>query len=395
MGTLHVCFADLPQYGKPTPPINVSPLATTSNQIETLCELSDAAVDAATAADSPSAMTQQADPNKDMPPCSLSPGANSAHSISPTPRYERNISFFHQLSRRFGLLRSSDDPVFNAAEDDSTDSCSSTTGALPPMQRSTGASTTSSLCAPNSFNSNISGKSGAHLHTSNGACLKDGHGSSSEHISCASSETSSTADIEESQEQQMCSPKADAATTTATTTATKLSPTKERRSSARASFSRLQRRSTSSLRRAFESFSLSTRSLSCSGATPTAANTPVNAQQAAQRSDNGNTPIKSALKYNSNVELNRKLQAGGGGGGVIGAWHTSYSASSLQLTSSAAGSSSSSSSSTSKSSSKGKTKPPPQRILRQPVSYTYLKGISGLPTQRVPRSAVCCQYARR
>ncbi|XP_017479423.1 PREDICTED: serine/arginine repetitive matrix protein 2-like [Rhagoletis zephyria] len=393
MGTLHVCFADLPQYGKPTPPIDVSPLATTSNQIETLCELSDAAVDAVTATDSPSAMTQQADPNKDMPPCSLSPGANSAHSTSPTPRYERNISFFHQLSRRFGLLRSSDDPVFSAAEDDSTDSCSSTTGALPPMQRSTGASTTSSLCAPNggdintlSSNSNISGKSGAHLHTSNGGCLKDGHGSSSEHISCASSETSSTADIEESQEQQMCSPKADAAT------ATKLSPTKERRSSARASFSRLQRRSTSSLRRAFESFSLSTRSLSCSGATPTAANTPVNAQQAAQRSGNGNTPIKSALKYNSNVELNRKLQAGGGGG-VIGAWHTSYSASSLQLSSSAAGSSSSSS--TSKSSSKGKTKPPPQRILRQPVSYTYLKGISGLPTQRVPRSAVCCQYARR
>jgi hypothetical protein len=36
----------------------------------------------------------------------------------------------------------------------------------------------------------------------------------------------------------------------------------------------------------------------------------------------------------------------------------------------------------------------PKRILRQPVHYTYLKGISGLPTRRVPRSSVCCSYAR-
>lgn len=42
-----------------------------------------------------------------------------------------------------------------------------------------------------------------------------------------------------------------------------------------------------------------------------------------------------------------------------------------------------------------KTAPPPKRILRQPISYTYLKGMSGLPTQRVPRSSVCCQYTRR
>lgn len=34
----------------------------------------------------------------------------------------------------------------------------------------------------------------------------------------------------------------------------------------------------------------------------------------------------------------------------------------------------------------------PKRILRQPISYTYLKGMSGLPTQRVPKSSVCCQY---
>lgn len=39
--------------------------------------------------------------------------------------------------------------------------------------------------------------------------------------------------------------------------------------------------------------------------------------------------------------------------------------------------------------------PPPKRILRQPISYTYLKGMSGLPTQRVPRSSVCCHYTHR
>lgn len=42
-----------------------------------------------------------------------------------------------------------------------------------------------------------------------------------------------------------------------------------------------------------------------------------------------------------------------------------------------------------------KTPPPPKCILRQPISYTYLKGMSGLPTQRVPRSSVCCQYTHR
>lgn len=30
-------------------------------------------------------------------------------------------------------------------------------------------------------------------------------------------------------------------------------------------------------------------------------------------------------------------------------------------------------------------KPAPKKILRQPVSYTYVKGLSGLPTQRIPR----------
>lgn len=42
-----------------------------------------------------------------------------------------------------------------------------------------------------------------------------------------------------------------------------------------------------------------------------------------------------------------------------------------------------------------RTRPPkkqqqPQRILRPPVTYTYVRGLSGLPTQRVPRHTVCC-----
>ncbi|KAG6794373.1 hypothetical protein HZU73_09937 [Apis mellifera caucasica] len=32
------------------------------------------------------------------------------------------------------------------------------------------------------------------------------------------------------------------------------------------------------------------------------------------------------------------------------------------------------------------TKKSPKRILRSPVAYTYVKGLSGLPTQRVPRN---------
>lgn len=32
----------------------------------------------------------------------------------------------------------------------------------------------------------------------------------------------------------------------------------------------------------------------------------------------------------------------------------------------------------------------PKRILRPPITYTYVRGLSGLPTQRVPRHTVCC-----
>ncbi|CAH0729720.1 unnamed protein product, partial [Brenthis ino] len=37
-----------------------------------------------------------------------------------------------------------------------------------------------------------------------------------------------------------------------------------------------------------------------------------------------------------------------------------------------------------------KKQPQPKRILRPPVTYTYVRGLSGLPTQRVPRHTVCC-----
>ncbi|KAH0546451.1 putative protein TPRXL [Cotesia glomerata] len=33
------------------------------------------------------------------------------------------------------------------------------------------------------------------------------------------------------------------------------------------------------------------------------------------------------------------------------------------------------------------TKKSPKKILRKPVTYTYVKGLSGLPTQRVPRNS--------
>lgn len=38
---------------------------------------------------------------------------------------------------------------------------------------------------------------------------------------------------------------------------------------------------------------------------------------------------------------------------------------------------------------KPKKQSQPKRILRSPVTYTYVRGLSGLPTQRVPRRVVC------
>lgn len=37
----------------------------------------------------------------------------------------------------------------------------------------------------------------------------------------------------------------------------------------------------------------------------------------------------------------------------------------------------------------------PKKILRQPVSYTYVRGLSGLPTIRVPRNNCCAQNCGR
>ncbi|RZF40246.1 hypothetical protein LSTR_LSTR007446 [Laodelphax striatellus] len=47
---------------------------------------------------------------------------------------------------------------------------------------------------------------------------------------------------------------------------------------------------------------------------------------------------------------------------------------------------------TSTTSHKKSTNNQPKRILRQPVTYDYKRGISGLPTIRVPRNSNCCTY---
>ncbi|XP_049957978.1 putative lysozyme-like protein [Schistocerca serialis cubense] len=49
----------------------------------------------------------------------------------------------------------------------------------------------------------------------------------------------------------------------------------------------------------------------------------------------------------------------------------------------------SSSSSGGRNGSGGSNKKSPKRILRSPVAYTYVRGLSGLPTQRVPRDYPC------
>ncbi|XP_030561076.1 T-box protein H15 [Drosophila novamexicana] len=250
-------------------------------------------------------------------------------SNSPTPRYERNMGFFQLLSRRFGL-RSSDDLVHGACDDAAAGTTAAAAAAAAQEEDAHSSST-------DSYSSSLTASRGLAA-----ARL--------ELTSCASSETSSTIDIEEQQQQQNMG---------------------KRKSLSRTSFSRLQRRSTSSLRRAFESLALTSRSLSCSGPSPP---TPPQPQQPPAPQ-----PLKSALKSASTVELRQQQQ------------HHRVASKSASSSSACSTSSASSASASSKS----KVKPPPQRILRQPVSYTYLKGMSGLPTQRVPRSSVCCQYARR
>ena len=252
---------------------------------------------------------------------SYSPNCSNSDGSKAKSRYERNMGFFRQLSRRFGL-QDNDDLVFDAAasvsaEDDaqssSTDSCSSTTECSQNARISSSSSVTDS-----NYNNALK-------------CMVIKN--SLENISGASSDASS-ADIND----------------VATSAAAAAAGDRQRKSSTRSSFSHLQRRSTS-IRRAFQRISLNSRSLSM--------------EPSVTPQGDKSSPVIPSQKTSSSVSMNSSPSP-----------------------------SPSSSYSTQSKANKAKAKPP-QRILRQPVSYTYLKGISGLPTQRVPRSAVCCQYARR
>ncbi|KAI8041392.1 ecdysone-induced protein 75B [Drosophila gunungcola] len=319
MGTPHVCFADEQQHL----PHKTASNGSLNNNNNTSSSVSGSG--------SQSKLEVVGHNNTPSPGGSLS--------VSPTPRYERNLGFFRQLSRRFGL-RSQDDLV--QSDDAASVATARGAGVTTTLQEEDAHSSSTDSCS--------SGRGLSAAHQSRLELMS---------MSCASSETSSTLDIEEQQEQLQQQHHQQQSQ----------QPLQSKKKPiSRASFSRLHRRSTSSLRRAFESLSLTSRSLSCSGPSPPPPPPPPPTA----------LPLKSALKSASNVELHKQqhLQQ-------QQQHHHHHPAGR------------SSSSSTSSSSSKSKVKPPPQRILRQPVSYTYLKGMSGLPTQRVPRSSVCCQYARR
>lgn len=195
------------------------------------------------------------------------PSSNSNRSISPmspSPYRERSLGFFDILTRRFA--RRSHDDICYQHHDGEEDSRSSST---------------------DSCSSTSDGR--LTIDSKDSGSNRRNHNSNLE-ISCSSDSGSSNSSGE-----------------TSTT-------------------SNDHRRSTSSIRRALERFSLSSRSLSCSSTLP-------------------------ALLYNKNGDVASATKQ-----------------------------------------KKTKKTPAPKRILRQPVSYTYLKGMSGLPTQRVPRSSVCCQH---
>lgn len=105
-------------------------------------------------------------------------------------------------------------------------------------------------------------------------------------------------------------------------------------------------RSTSSIRRALKSISISTRSLSCS-------------------THSGNVTVASDDRKSDKPKKFNKKDSNHSLNGTSGQNKSA------------------------------KTSPPPKRILRQPVSYTYLKGMSGLPTQRIPRTSICCAQGYR
>ena len=114
-------------------------------------------------------------------------------------------------------------------------------------------------------------------------------------------------------------------------------------------------RSTSSIRRALRSLSISTRSLSCTR------DRSIGHDDDEDEDDEENFEYEKrvSFKTNSRETINSKKKPNS----VI--------------------------------SQRSKTPPPQRRILRQPVSYLYLKGMSGLPTQRVPRSSICCPQGYR
>lgn len=181
--------------------------------------------------------------------------SRSVSPLSPSPCRDRNLNFFEMISRRFGR-RSHDELCFQQEEDSRSSSTDS-------------CSSTSGRCVITSKN----------VHNSN---LE---------LNCSNSSDSSS---------------------------TTSSNSGDSSTDANNIITRMHRRSTSSIRKALQNFSISSRSLSCS----------------------------------STLSREQKQK-------------------------------------------KGKKSPPPKRILRQPVSYTYLKGMSGLPTQRVPRSSVCSHYLHR
>lgn len=192
--------------------------------------------------------------------------ANKSRSVSPlsaSPPRERTHGFFDVLTRRFGR-RSHDDICYQHHGEE--DSRSSSTDSC---SSSSGGNLSNSASSNRNYTSNLE-------------------------ISCSSDSSSSSNSREE------------AVHTSAA--------------------SRAHRRSTSSLRRALQSFSISSRSLSCSSTLNQA------------KDSSTDSPAK--------TKKTKKTVA-------------------------------------------------PKRILRQPVAYAYLKGMSGLPTQRVPRSSVCCHYANR
>lgn len=120
-------------------------------------------------------------------------------------------------------------------------------------------------------------------------------------------------------------------------------------------------RSTSSLRRALRSLSISTRSLSCTGSRERSM------AREEEEDDDEHFEYEKRVSFKAGPEDSPTSSASSKRNGKRQTLISQRS----------------------------KTPPPQRRILRQPVSYLYLKGISGLPTQRVPRSSVCCPQGYR